>query len=81
MLTDGDAGGIVSRQAVNAASMAKQLPLVEVVKTTVRLPKDLHRRLKILSAKQDRSYADLLIDAIEAYLSKHDRSESAATGQ
>jgi predicted DNA-binding protein len=61
--------------------MARQLPLVETIKTTIRVPKDLHRRLKILAVKESRSYADLLIDAIELYLSTHERSENSPTGR
>lgn len=48
---------------------AKQLPLITMRKTTLRLPEDLHRRLKIRAVQENRQMSDLLIDAVERYLS------------
>jgi predicted DNA-binding protein len=50
--------------------MAEQLPLVPTMKSTFRLPTELHQRLKIRAVQENRPIADLLIDAIELYLSK-----------
>jgi len=50
--------------------MAERLPLFPTAKTTVRLPKDLHRRLKHRAVEEGRSIADLFTDAIELYLSR-----------
>lgn len=50
--------------------MAEQLPLVPTIKSTFRLPEDLYRRLKIRAVQESRSIADLLIDAVELYLSR-----------
>lgn len=61
--------------------MAKQLLLIETVKSTFRVPKDLHRRLKILAVQESRSYADLLIDAMELYLSTHERRENTTNSR
>ena len=62
--------------------MAEQLPLVPTMKSTLRLPSELHRRLKIRAVQENRSIADLLTDAIELYLSRaetnHDESTHSA---
>ena len=49
--------------------MAKQLPLIPTVKSTFRIPFELYRRFKITAVQEGRPIADLLIDAIELYLS------------
>jgi predicted DNA-binding protein len=58
--------------------MAEQLPLVPTIKSTFRLPKELYRRLKHRAIEENRSIAEVLIDAIELYLSRlrtdHDES-------
>ena len=50
--------------------MAEQLPLVPTAKSTFRLPKELYRRLKHRAIEENRSIAEVLIDAIEFYLSR-----------
>ena len=50
--------------------MAEQLPLIPTIKSTFRLPAELHRRLKIRAVQENRPIADLLSDAIELYLSR-----------
>ncbi len=50
--------------------MAEQLSLVPTVKSTFRLPEELHQRLKIRAVQEKRPIADLLIDAIGLYLSQ-----------
>jgi predicted DNA-binding protein len=50
--------------------MAEQLALVPTIKSTFRLPVELYRRLKIRAVQENRPIADLLIDAIELYLSE-----------
>lgn len=58
--------------------MAEQLPLVPTIKSTFRLPMELYRRLKIRAIQENRSIAEVLIDAVELYLSRaekgHDES-------
>jgi len=49
--------------------MAGQLSLIPTMKSTFRLPAELHQRLKIRAVQENRPIADLLIDAIELYLS------------
>jgi len=49
--------------------MAEQLPLTPTVKSTFRIPLDLYRRFKITAVEEGRPVADLLIDAIQLYLS------------
>jgi len=49
--------------------MAEQLSLIPTVKSTFRVPSELYRRLKIAAVQEGRPVADLLIDAIELYLS------------
>lgn len=46
-----------------------QLSLIPMRKTTFRMPVDLHRRLKIAAIQENRQMADILVDAIETYLS------------
>lgn len=50
--------------------MAERSPLFPTVKTTVRLPKDLYRRLKHRAVEEGRTIADLFTDAVELYLSR-----------
>lgn len=50
--------------------MAEQLPLVPTIKSTFRVPMELYHRLKIRAIQEDRSVAEVLIDAIELYLSR-----------
>lgn len=50
--------------------MAEQLPLLPTMKSTFRLPTELHQRLKIRAVQENRPIADLLMDAIELYLSR-----------
>jgi predicted DNA-binding protein len=56
--------------------MAEQLPLMPTVKSTFRIPLELYRRFKITAVQEGRPIADLLIDAIELYL-----SPKASSGQ
>ena len=58
--------------------MAEQLPLVPTMKSTFRLPTELHQRLKIRAVQENRPIADLLIDAIEIYLGQHSAVDTAA---
>ena len=48
-----------------------QLSLMPTRKTTFRMPVDLHRRLKITSVQENRQMADIVVDAIETYLSNN----------
>jgi len=50
--------------------MPEQLSLVPTTKSTFRLPTGLHQRLKIRAVQESRPIADLLIDAVELYLSR-----------
>ncbi|MGO9113276.1 MAG: hypothetical protein ACLP9L_28930 [Thermoguttaceae bacterium] len=60
--------------------MAEQMPLLPTMKSTFRLPMDLHRRLKIEAVQEGRPIADLLIDAIELYLSQgRERNEQPSS--
>jgi predicted DNA-binding protein len=62
--------------------MAEQLSLIPMAKSTFRLPRDLYRRLKISAIQENRSIAEVLIDAVELYLSRvetiHDESTRSA---
>ena len=48
-----------------------QLSLIPTRKTTFRMPVDLHRRLKITAVQENRQMADIVVDAIETYLSNN----------
>ena len=41
-----------------------------MIKSTFRLPKELHRRLKIRAVEMDRPLGELLIEALEIYLNR-----------
>jgi hypothetical protein len=47
--------------------MPKEEPMV---KMTVLVPKDLHRRAKVRAAETDKDMRDVVIAALEAFLSK-----------
>lgn len=49
---------------------AKKETSTPLKKTTLRLPQDLHRRLKIRAAQEDRQMGDVLTEAVEKYLAK-----------
>jgi hypothetical protein len=53
-----------------------QLSLIPTRKTTLRIPVDLHRRLKITAIQENRQMTDIVVDAIETYLSKNRTSLS-----
>jgi len=59
--------------------MAEQLPLVATTKSTFRLPVEVHRRLKIRAVQESRPIADVLIDAVELYLSRVETSHDEST--
>lgn len=42
----------------------------DMSKTTLRLPKDLHKKLKIRAIQQEREMQEVVAEAIEEYLSK-----------
>lgn len=46
-----------------------QLSLIPMTKTTFRIPREMHRRLKIEAVQESRQMADIVVDAIETYLS------------
>jgi hypothetical protein len=50
--------------------MAKQLSLEPTLKTTIRLPRSLHQQLKIRAVQQQRLMADLVVEALQAFLSR-----------
>jgi predicted DNA-binding protein len=50
--------------------MAEQLSPTPMAKSTFRLPRDLYRRLKISAIQENRSMAEVLIDAVQLYLSR-----------
>jgi predicted DNA-binding protein len=62
--------------------MAGQLPLMQTMKSTFRLPTVLYQRFKIRAVQENRPVADLLIDAVELYLSsletRRDQSRRSA---
>jgi predicted DNA-binding protein len=59
------------------AGRPEQLHLVQTVKSTFRIPKALHQRLKLRAVQEDRQMADLIVDAVEFYLSRRgDTDES-----
>lgn len=62
-----------ARWQVHMAS--RQLPLIALKKTTLRLTADLHQRLKMQAVQERRQMADIASDAIEAYLSSKRASD------
>ncbi len=48
-----------------------------MTKTTLRLPTDLHRRLKVLAVQQGRHMEALAAEALEHYVGKSEKSSRA----
>lgn len=42
---------------------------------SVRLPTDLHRRVKVLAAQTDRTLSEVAADAVRDYLARHDNGQ------
>ena len=40
----------------------------EMIRTTIRLPKKLSQRARIQAVKEERTFQDITIDALKAYL-------------
>ena len=59
--------------------MAEQLALIQTMKSTFRIPAELHQRLKIRAVQERRPIADVLIDAVELYLSRVDTTHDEST--
>jgi predicted transcriptional regulator len=56
--------------------MARQLELVPTVKTTVRFPEELYRRLRIKAIEERRPVAALIADAVATYLSSSENEQA-----
>jgi hypothetical protein len=51
----------------------KQNPHAEDKKLTIRVPADLHRKLRYASVDLDKPMVEIAVDALIAYLAKHER--------
>lgn len=49
----------------------KDQPKTEFMQTALRIPKDKHKRLKMISVQQDKSLHELYLEAIDYLLSKY----------
>lgn len=49
----------------------KQNPHAEDKKLTIRIPADLHRKLRYASVDLDKPMVEIAVDALIAYLAKH----------
>jgi predicted DNA-binding protein len=58
--------------------MASQMELIPTLKTTIRFPQDLYRRLRIKAIEEGRPVATLVAEAVEAYLSNTPKRLAAA---
>ena len=47
-----------------------------MTKTTLRIPADLHKRLKLHAVKHERDMAEVVADALERYLKRRDRGQT-----
>ena len=50
----------------------KQNPHAEDKKLTLRVPADLHRKLRYASVDLDKPMVEIVVDALIAYLAKHE---------
>jgi len=50
----------------------KQNPHAEDKKLTIRVPADLHRKLRYASVDLDKPMVEIAVDALIAYLAKHE---------
>lgn len=49
----------------------KSEPKTELMQTALRMPKDKHKRLKMISVQQDKSLHELYLEAIDYLLDKY----------
>lgn len=49
----------------------KSGPKTEFMQTALRMPKDKHKRLKMISVQQDKSLHELYLEAIDYLLAKY----------
>lgn len=57
-----------------ARSSKKKESLPPMSKTTLRIPKDLHKQLKIRSVEEERDMQELATEALQQYLAKPKRT-------
>jgi hypothetical protein len=55
--------------------LAAQMNLLPVKKTTVTLPLDLYRQLKIEAAKSDTEMSSIVVDALRKHLSENENEQ------
>lgn len=71
-------GGLDINPTVNPAKppvrmgRPKQNPHAEDKKLTIRVPADLHRKLRYASVDLDKPMVEIAVDALIAYLAKHE---------
>lgn len=58
-----------------AHDAGSQLSLMPQKKTTITLPLDLYKQLKIESAKRDREMSAMVSDALRKYFSENDHEQ------
>ncbi|MEM3594379.1 MAG: ribbon-helix-helix protein, CopG family [Candidatus Jordarchaeaceae archaeon] len=47
----------------------------KVTKTSIHIPSELWRRVKVAAAKSDKRISEVLSEAIEQWLAKHERED------
>lgn len=58
----------------------RKIRTVEIVKTSLNLPKPLKIQLKVEAAKEEREMGELLADALQAYFDKKRKTPGRSNG-
>ena len=62
-----------TRERQDKTAALKELSKDSTKRLNADVPITLHRKLKILATKQDKTVTDLLIEIVSEYLSKHSK--------
>lgn len=65
----------MARIETTSRANASQLNLLPQQKTTISLPRDLYKQLKIESAKRDREMSAIVGDALRKYFSESEHAQ------
>ena len=63
-----------TRERQDKTAALKELSKDSTKRLNADVPIELHRKLKILATKQDKTVTDLLIEIVTEYLSKHSKA-------
>jgi len=65
----------MARTESTSRGLTSQLNLLPQQKTTITLPRDLYKQLKIESARRDREMSAIVADALRKYLAESEHAQ------